>query len=69
MNYFWAGLVNTHWGPGPVNTNWGPGLVNTNLVPGPVNTNLGPGSMAKQRAWGWELQIPASHKSIKKDVR
>ena len=54
MNYFWAGLVNTHWGPGPVNTNWGPGPVNKYLGPGP-----GPG--AKQRAGGWEIQIPLFH--------
>ena len=40
MNYFWPGLVNTHWGPEPVNTNWGPGLG------------------AKQKAGGWEIQIP-----------
>ena len=42
MNYFWPGLVNTHWGPGPVNTNWGPGPVNTNLGPG-----LGTGSQGR----------------------
>ena len=24
MNYFWLGLLNPNWGPGPVNTNWGP---------------------------------------------
>ena len=54
MNYFWAGLVNTHWGPGLVNTNWGPGPVNKYLGSGP-----GPG--AKQRAAGWEIKIPLFH--------
>ena len=50
-------------------THWEPRLVNTNLTqgrqvqiwrPGPVNTNWGPGAgpRAKQRAGGWEIQIP-----------
>ena len=46
-----SGPVNTNLVPEPVNTNWGPGPVNTNWGPEP-----GPG--AKQRAGGWEIQIP-----------
>ena len=41
-----------------------PGSVNTHWRPGPVNTDLAPGPEAKQRARGWEMQIPA----IKSDI-
>ena len=75
-----AGPANTNWEPGPadtnwgsgfVNANWGPGMVNTNWGSGPANSNSGAGAdveagdQTKQRAGGWEIQIPLRHKFLR----